>query len=249
MKPKHPAKPSVWVFVGDLHCKPTGLWAEDNLSARNKRQLWLMQSWRSAVKEIVALGKAHTMILALGGDMVDLPGKAARDAALGLLQPIARAGVAAEVWGVVGTPYHVGPDGSEDRQIYQELGAAKHTSHMHRLIVDGRRLWWSHHGAALGVDAATGLHNTAKKIWTACREHEWNAPSLVVTHHVHHAIRDYGYYRGVKVAVTPCWQLPDDYTAKRITWSAPTIGYLVWWPATDALQWRTFPIPESLLYG
>lgn len=242
-------KPPAWVFVGDLHCKSTGLWFTDRISRRDKRQSWLMAQWKIASDEIQAMASTHRLTVGLGGDMVDRPGKEARDAALELLQPITRAGVASELWGVVGTPYHVGADGEEDRQIYQELGAAKHTNHMHRLIESERRLWWTHHGAALGVDVATGLHNTARKIHNSCRENGWTPPSLVVCHHVHHTIQDFGYYRGVRLAVCPCWALPDDYAARRVTWSAPTIGYLVWQPETDDLYWRTFPIPEAVLYG
>ena len=249
-KPLPSDKPKLWAFIGDLHVKPTGLWAADNLSARNRRQRWLMDRWGEAAAEIRALGQRHALTVAIGGDLIDKPGKAARDAALELLTPITRPSVARAVWGVVGTPYHVGEDGDEDRQVLQELGAARgHVAQQHRLIECGRRLWWAHHGVSLGANPRQGINNTARKIWEACRDYEWPRPSLVVAHHVHYSPADYGYYGGVRVAVVPCWQLPDDYASKRLTWSAPTIGYMLWWPATDVLQWRTFPIPEDLLHG
>lgn len=232
------------LFVGDLHTDgPTAITSP--AKATNKVQEWLGETWQAVVKRTKSEARDKEFVLMLGGDLVDREGRLARLAAIELLQPLAN--ISSGIYGVPGTDYHVGEDGEEDRSVYDQLGAK--CKQVQTLAVSEKRLLWAHHGGALGVDGYAGLNNTAKKIFNLCRENEIKAPDLVVLHHLHKAPKDFGYYRGVKVAVCPCWQLPNSYAAKRVTFDIPTIGALAWWPARDKLEWWTYAIPEEIAWS
>lgn len=243
-------KQRVQIYLGDLHAEIGGIATPDYITKKRKRQYWLNERFDEAVSEIKSLAKRYTLTLKFGGDMVDAPGKQNRDMAAQRLKPLMDC--AAEVWGVVGTRFHVGTDGDEDRAVYKELGVKEErVGHGFRLLVGPpkHRVWWSHHGASLGVDIMAGLNRTAQRVYNICRENDWTVPDLAVFHHIHNTPPYAGRYKQVAAAVCPCWQLPNDYAAKRLMWRPPTIGYLVHYEDTGALQWRTFPVPDSLLYG
>lgn len=243
-----------WIFLGDTHAEPEGIWTRDRLTKRHKRQWWLNEQFDTALGEIATLTKKYTVTLAHGGDTTNRPSKAARDAITERLLPIASK--VADMWGVVGTPYHAGTDGEEDRQVYQELGIKpEKVSHGHRLIENGRRIWWAHHGAGLGVDPYMGLANTAKKIANTCIRKGREFPDWLVFHHTHeytqseYATEVRGEWKRVRAVVCPCWQLPNDYSAKKLMWREPSIGYLIYNPQTSEMTPRLFRVPEGLLYG
>ena len=239
-----------WVFIGDTHAEPNGIWTKDRLTKKRPRQWWLNEQFDTALEEIATLTKKYIVTFGGGGDMVDEPGKANRDAIVERMLPLTKKLSKSCLWGVVGTSYHVGQNGDEDRQVYQELGVTEERiSYGHRILEGKRRLWWAHHGATLGVDLEMGLTRTAKKIFDECREYGYAKPDALIFHHTHSTHGEPSFYRGIKVGVVPCWQLPNEYSAKRLMWKTPAIGYTIWNPHTNELTWRLFPIPEGLLYG
>lgn len=250
-KPRKSAEPSptppepIRVFVGDLHCEgPTGL----SPKPKNDQQYWLLACWAAAVSRVQALAVGKEFGLMLGGDLVDLPGRDARNAAIELLQPLAN--TASSVWGVPGTEYHVGDDGEEDRSVYDALGARDgRAKQVHRLRIAGRVLHWAHHAHRIGGEPWTeydGLYRSAKRSHEWARVQDKPVPDLVIGHHVHRSPGE-ARYRTTRAVVCGCWQLPTPYAAKRVTWSLPTIGLVIWWPARDVIEELTYVIPDELI--
>lgn len=233
------------VFVGDIHCgAASGLTA----NPQNDRQAWLLATWAAAVSRVQALARGTEFGLMLGGDLVDLPGKKYRDDAVALLQPLSN--IASSVWGVPGTEYHVGDDGEEDRTVYDALGAKDgRAKQVHRLKVGGRVLWWAHHANALGSTPwleHDGLYRSAKRAHEWAREQGSAVPDLVLGHHLHRSA-GVAHYKQTQALVCGCWQLPTPYAAKRVTWSIPTIGLVIWWPVRGQIEELTYPVPYELI--
>lgn len=224
-------KPSVWLFVGDLH-----VGSKEALTvkgeASNARQLWLGERWAELVKRIKGEAKTKSLRLMLGGDLVDLADIVdATEMAVDLLRPLAN--VADEVWGVYGTPYHVGEDGKEDRSVYGQLGAVgSRRNHHHWLGIDGGRLSWAHHGMRISQDPwneLNGHRQIAERLYWRALQRGTEPVRYVVRHHVHRTphgspVR----WRGTEVAVCPCWKFSDGFAGKHMPDGAPpTIGALM----------------------
>lgn len=233
------------LFVGDLHA---GSIHAVTAKPQNDRQAWLIDTWAAMVKRGLALAQGREFYLMLGGDLVDEPGKKARDDAITLLQPLAN--VAAAVYGVPGTEYHVGDDGEEDRTVYDALGArGERQRQVHRLRIGGRVLWWAHHAVRLGGQPWTefdGLYRGAKTAWEFSKLQDQPPPALVMAHHVHRS-PGVARYRDTEVAVCPCWQLQTPYGAKLVSWSLPTIGAVGWWPVENRVEIMRYAIPPELI--
>jgi hypothetical protein len=242
-------KPSLWLFVGDLHVgSKEALTVKGEIS--NPRQRWLGQQWADMTKRIKAEAKTKSIRLMLGGDLVDLADIVdGTEMAVDLLRPLAN--VSDEVWGVYGTPYHVGEDGKEDRSVYGQLGAVgRRRNHHHWLMVDGGKLSWSHHGMKISQDPwneLNGHRQIAERLYWRAMQQGVEPVRFVMRHHVHRTpagspVR----WRGTDVMVCPCWKFGDGFTGKHMPDGAPpTFGVGV---ITDGrMEAWTYEPPNSLL--
>lgn len=230
----------LYCFVGDIHAgSKRGLSAKPQTAA----QTWLLETWAAFVRRVGLLSERHELYLMLGGDLVDSPGRDARNDALALLTPLASR--ARGVCGVPGTEYHVGDDGEEDRSIYDMLGAK--VLQRHRLSAAGREFVWAHHALRVGGQPWTehdGLYRSAKSFAMAAVLGGRPAPALVVGHHVHRS-PGIGRYADTLAVVCPCWQLGTAFGAKVRPWSEPHIGGLLWWPAVHTLETVIYATPAE----
>jgi hypothetical protein len=238
------AKPAVWVFLGDMHTDgKTGL----SPTPINAMQTWLLARWNETVKEILKIAKGLELHLKLGGDLVDNPGLDARTHAFELLRPLVNR-ADKNIHGVPGTPYHVGADGEEDRSIYQMCGAK--CKQVWDWEEGGRRYLWAHHMVKIGNTAWTelnGMKQTAETTYHRAIQDEEKTPALIVGHHVHRVPRGTPIvWRGITVAVTPCWQLPNDFASKVAAGIMPTIGAMLYYPAEHRVQYLTHKIPANV---
>lgn len=216
----------------------------------NASQEWLLERRKATIASVLKRAREKHLIVLFGGDTVHLPSKDHADAAVELLQPLAAR--ADEMYGVCGTPYHVGRDGEWDRVVYQELGVKPENVRQVQRVLDigGRRVWWAHHANRLGLEPWTefdGLYRSAKRAHEWAREQDRPVPALVVGHHNHRS-PGVARYKDTAAAICPCWALPDDYHARKIVWSVPTIGLMVWEPDTQTgPEIISHAIPEKLL--
>jgi hypothetical protein len=239
--------PTALVFVGDLH-----VGGKHAVSASPHRryagQQWLYKSWLNFTKRIATLKRDHSVKLMIGGDLVHVPGDEDAEAdALDLLRPLAKG--AADVWGVYGTEYHVGPDGNDDKGIYRQLDAR--CAHHWRLeVAPGHDLDWSHHGMSLGKLPWTELNGhrqLAESVYWRSQQRGRPAPSFIARHHVH-VCPDGSpvQHRGSWVSVVPCFCLPDGYAGKVSPGQPPTIGGVIWIPGQRPEIVR-YDIPQRFL--
>jgi len=242
-------KEPFYLFVGDLHVgsiEAVTLPAE----VRNDRQKWLAQGWADLVKRTKAEAKTKSLRLMLGGDLVDLANIVdAQEIAVELLRPLAN--VADEVWGVYGTPYHVGEDGVEDRSIYGQLGArGARRAHHHWLDTGDGLLTWAHHGMPMSRDPwneLNGHKQLAERTYWSALQHGIGRVGYLVRHHVHRSPQGSPVsWRGVQVAVCPCWKMPDGFSGKFAPGLLPTIGALALRPGGRGLELWTYEIPRRL---
>lgn len=242
-------KEALYLFVGDLHVgsiEAVTLPGE----VRNARQRWLSERWRDLTKRVKAEAKTKSLRLMLGGDLVDLSDIIdGTEMAVELLRPLAN--VADEVWGVYGTPYHVGEDGKEDRSVYGQLGATgERRNHHHWLGIPGGLLSWAHHGLRIGRDPwneLNGHKQLAERLYWQRLQHGREPVRFVMRHHLHRS--PFGspvVWRGVQVAVCPCWKFGDGFIGKVAPDSpAPTFGAAVIQGGHMEL-WRYEP-PDNLI--
>lgn len=241
--PRH--KPWLCVFIGDTH---VGAVSGLSLRPQGEGQTWLLKAWRSTIQTVLKQAVGHRLSLHYGGDLVDAPGKQYRDEAAQLLR--AWANRADEAYAVTGTEYHVGEDGEEDRTIYDVLGVpAKHQRRTHRITIDGRHLWWSHHAISVGHLPWTeydGVYRAAKTCYYWAQQMRLPIPHLVVGHHAHVAPSAVARYRDTQAAVVPCWQLQTPYGARRGAFRLPVIGIMWWRPISDEVGYIVHPIPDEI---
>lgn len=242
-------KEALYLFVGDLHVgsiEAVTLPGE----VRNARQRWLSERWRDLTKRVKAEAKTKSLRLMLGGDLVDLSDIVdATEMAVELLRPLAN--VADEVWGVYGTPFHVGDDGKEDRSIYGQLGAIRERrNHHHWLATPFGKLSWSHHGLNIGRDPwneLNGHRQVAERLYWQMLQAGRERVRFVVRHNVHRTpdgspVR----WRGTEVAVTPCWKFGDGFVGKVApAGPMPTFGALT--IDASGLQVRRYEPPDNLI--
>lgn len=217
------------MFVGDLHVGALeALTTPDE--ARNERQRWLSERWQNLTKRVKQEARTQSVRLMLGGDLVDLADIVdATEIAVDLLRPLAN--VADEVWGVYGTAYHVGEDGKEDRSIYGQVGArADRRAHHHWLKVDGGLLSWAHHGMSMAKDPwneLNGHKQLAERTYWQALEGGFGPVTTMVRHHLHRTPKGSPVtWRGIEVAVCPCWKFPDAFAGKVSPGTMPSFGVL-----------------------
>ena len=246
-------KPDIFLlFLGDTHVGSiTGL--APAARCENEGQRRLLEYWQTFIGRAQAASKGKAFCLMLGGDLVDGIHHASRetwgtfkdqrDAAIELLQPLARQ--ASAIYGLLGTTAHAGEKGDDDRQVCQELGA-KTALHTWRLTVGGRRLFWAHHGATVSRDVSNedgGLLADARRHYElALRGVE--KPDLIVHHHQHFS-PDPVTRHGITAVVAPCWQFPTSYGVRIGPERTPSIGALAWYPVTHTLERWLYDTPPS----
>jgi hypothetical protein len=213
------------LFVGDLHVGSNSAIAPQ-AQIKTPQQEWIYSQWRAMLKTA-----RPPFVLMLGGDLIDGPahhgnlqtwGNHAdqRDGAVELLMPLVNK--AEDVYAVRGTEAHVGDDGEDDRAIARELGAVD-LGHSAKLDIDGKRLWWAHHGLSVGRMAWT-KHNG---LVSACRNASYNAepPRWIIGHHAHTSPAPVT-IGAVTAAIVPCWQLPTPWARGKFPHSGVDIGVL-----------------------
>lgn len=235
------------LFLGDEHANsPTSITSRTRVT--NKAQQWLLETFDDVTKRAKAEAKGKEFGLNLGGDATDTEGREARNAAIELLQPLAN--IASSIYGVPGTPYHTGEDGEEDRSVYDALGAK--CKQWYRLDVGGKILDWAHHGIAVSKYPwleYNGMKSKLEQVYWRCLSEGKRPPDLIVRHHAH---RSPGILeeRKMKVAVCPCWKLPDDFGAKVSDGVPVSIGALAWWPMqNNRLEIWSYAVPEDIAFA
>lgn len=260
-------KPAYVVFLGDTHvgsnaglCKPGFVMGGEDKTKQwkyspspNQEKLYnAFVAMRTVVKE---RSKGHRLYLMLGGDMVDgvnhhgtteTRGTTAdqRDMALELLTPWAS--LADEVWGVTGTAAHVGGEGEDDRSIYSMLCGRNYAAKFN-LLIDGKRLWWAHHGVKVGKRSWTAENEMtalAKDIYFRCMEDNRPKPDVVVGHDRHRSPEPIR-VKGIAVAVCPCWQMPTYYGETFSPFTGTDIGILTWIPSKGIPEYVKADIHDS----
>lgn len=248
------------MFVGDTHagsntglCKPGFiLGGADKKKQRpysyTVYQERLYKAFGKALTTVKAAAKGYRLFVMLGGDLVDgtihhdtteTQGTEADQKAMAieLLNPWASA--ASVVYGVTGTEAHVGHEGQADRNIYDELCGENYAT-VQNLVMDGKRLWWAHHGIGVGKWEWTRENpaiTIAKNIEEQCMREGKPRPDLVMAHDRHRTFKP-PTVRGVTVAVCPCWQLADGYYSETISpFSGVDLGVMTWIPSRNELTY------------
>lgn len=184
--------------------------------------------------------------------MVHLPGDDnARELAESLFAPLVKA--SDQCFAVAGTEYHAGEDGADDRSIYRALGIPRANIRIGTayLEIGGRTVWWSHHGPKVGRRPHTELnpfHAVANDIYWRCVECGERRPDLVVGHHVHKSPEPIN-HRRIWVATCPALALSDSFAAKVAPFDRPSIGALVYHPATNGLDLWTYDVPKKYIFA
>lgn len=234
------------VFIGDMH---SGSRCALSPSPENRQQKWLLQRWKETKSRVSARARGKKVLLMLGGDIVDSPGRDNRRMAVELLRGLAS--MADEMYAVPGTEWHAGEDGEEDRSVYDDLGVPeKHQKQFHALRIGSRVLWWAHHAIRVGNlpwTVSDGIYRGAKEAYHRAQMYSLDKPALVVGHHVHVAPPYPAVYLSTWAAIVGCWQLQTPYGSKRNPLSVPTIGCLLWTPEEDRLEPVCYAPPQDMV--
>jgi len=240
--------PPLWCFIGDMHTGGQTALVTD--PRNNPQQDWLIGRWKYTTKEIIRRARGHEFGLRLGGDLVDLPGLAARDMAYDLLRPLVNR-ADKNIYGVPGTEYHVGENGDEDRSIYGQCAAK--VRQFFRLQTAGKVVHWAHHLVKVGNTPWTelnGMKQAAESAYFTALQTGERQPDLIVGHHVHRVPHQSPIiWRNITVAIAPCWQLPTSFAAKVAAGKPPTIGALLYYPAEHRTEYITHDIPEKIAFS
>lgn len=250
-------RPILAVFLGDLHvgsnsglCLPGYRMGDGDNSrpyAASKTQEKLYKAFVKTRETVKAMAKNHRLFVMLGGDLVDgvqhhgtteTDGthRDQRDMAEELLSSWVTA--ADDVWGVTGTSSHVGQEGEEDYSIYGRLCKPGHYAPVHNIVLDGRRLWWAHHGVGVGAREWTRsnpMYAIANDVYWKCLRKNIPAPDLIVAHHRHQSPRPVT-TNGITVAVCPCWQTSTYYGSSIKPFDETDLGVMVWVPSRKELN-------------
>lgn len=245
MKPK----PELYLFVGDLHVgAPEGLAVRQKITS--DRQEWLRDRWEDLTKRIKREAKTASVRLMLGGDLVDLPDiEDGTEHAVDLLRPMAN--VASEVWGVYGTEYHAGKNSKEDKSVYGQLGARDRRRNWHHwLTLPWGILSWAHHGLKIGKDPWTELNQhkaLAERTYWRRLQRRRDPVRWMMRHHLHRMPDGRPVeWRGIQVAVCPCWKFPDSFIGKVDPGGEePTFGAVI--IAGTSMEPIIYEPPDSLL--
>ncbi len=195
-------------------------------------------------------------MLMLGGDLIDGPGhhgtfqtmgcrSDAIEMAIELLTPFNN--LASGRMAVTGTTAHTGPAADEDRTIASELGAEIRDV-WEDIEINGRKLWWSHHGIPVGQteqNRDAGLAKWALDKDIECAKHpDRYRPDNAFAHDVHRS-PDPVTRRGITVATSPCWQLPTRWAVQKFPSKQIDVGYLMWHPRSNKIYRCIYPKPRS----
>lgn len=124
-----------------------------------------------------------------------------------------------------------------ENYIAEELGAEVYTTmngknyYAHpelEAVINGRRIWYTHHGAGAGDGASEGdgYRNWLKRIYWNCVKAKKPLPDMVVSAHVHKPIytsyvQDYHTVHGI---VLPSWQMKTRYAYRVAPFQRNDIG-------------------------
>ena len=123
--------------------------------------------------------------------------------------------------------------GTESHTADKESGIAKdlkadHYEHEFEMKINGRRLWYTHHGAGAGDGAneGDGYRNWLKRIYWNCVKGKKPIPDMVVTGHFHKPVyniyvQDYHLLHGMML---PSWQMKTRYAYKAAPFQRNDIG-------------------------
>lgn len=262
------------LVLGDTHTGSDTSPAPE-AECKQPEQREMLAAYQLAVERAKKEARGKALVLMLGGDLVDgarhhgtwetwgTPDEQ-RDAAVALLRPLANG--ASAVYALKGTESHAGAKGGDDKSVARELGAAT-AKHVWRMVVGGKKLWWSHHGLRIPRDvngAERALFTEAKRHYDLHKEslaalHEYETephapeelrpalvelPDVVIHHHAHFSPRPVTAFR-ITVAVCPCWQLTNGYGASIGPERTPAIGCLAWWPKQNRIERWLYPVQQT----
>ena len=239
------------VFLGDLHVGSTCAPAP-KAECRNREMERLLVLWESFVVRAKAAAKGKALVLMLGGDIVDGRHhnmsqtwgqyRDQRNGAIALLQPLAN--IASAVYAVKGTEAHAGGDGEDDQTVAEALGA-KQVPYAWRMIVGGKRLFWTHHLTNSVRDISnqdSGMLAAARRQFELHLRGE-EKPDLMIGHHTHFCPTPISRH-GITVALAPCWQTSTAFGYRIGAEKTPDIGVLAWWPVQNRLERWLYPLEQ-----
>lgn len=238
------------IWVGDTHTDPRrGL--VPKYAIRDKGQQLLHDNFSDVVRRVKQIGRTHNVITCLGGDLVDLPHDAESvDLAVDALMPLVN--TSSQLFGVYGTPYHVGEDGKEDRSVYGQLGATmprKNARGHHWLSVANQLVSWAHHGLGVSDDPARELDSSfalARKFRNLHFMRGYPRATAIVRHHRHLVPLDDLDAYGAKVRMVGCWKLPDSYGHQKSPGILPDITALAYWPREHRFETWRYPLKHEI---
>lgn len=130
-----------------------------------------------------------------------------------------------------GTESHTGWEEYGISAHYHALGAKFHIEL--KKEVNGRELWWTHHGAGAGKGAneGNGYRNWLRDIYFDCLREEVRPPSVVVTAHFHKSLyQTYvaSYRHTIHGMILPSWQMKTRYAYRVAPFQRNDIGLSVY---------------------
>ena len=247
------------VFLGDSHvvsnaglCRPGFMLGGEEKRKQRKYpatidQEKLYKSFVSIREQIKVAAKGYRLFVMLGGDIVDgvnhhgtteTQGTQAdqRAMAIELLTPWAA--MADSVYGVTGTESHVGNEGHEDRSVYDEL-CGRNYAGKYNMVLDGKRLWWAHHGVKIGSREWTlngPMFALANDVYYRCLAKGIPKPDLVMGHDRHISPSPITSH-GITVAVCPCLQMSTYYGDTVSPFTDTDLGVMTWIPSLERLTY------------
>jgi len=251
----------ICVFLGDTHTLgSTGIaipgYAIQSEGGRpysaSREQIWLYDCWMDFYNLVKQYSTTYRIALMYGGDGIDGPGHHGTFQTMGdrsdaiamtvsLFQPFNA--LASARLAVTGTSAHTGPAGDDDRIIAAELGAEIRDV-WEDLVIDGRKLLWSHHGVSVGQrenNKDGGSIARAKDKDEECtRFPDRYRPDTIISHDQHRSPEPVT-IRNITVAVTPCWQMPTRWAVQKFPYKQVDIGGLMWHPKTNSIYRRIYP--------
>lgn len=246
-------KPIMCVFLGDTHvgsnsglCKPGFILG--GAEKRKQRKCYgtldqerLYKSFASIRNQIKTAAKGYRLFVMLGGDLVDgvnhhgtseTYGNRADQIAMAIDILSPWVAMADMTYGVTGTDAHVGHEGEDDRIVYSDL-CPEHYAAKFNLVLDGKRLWWAHHGVKVGGKVWTesnAMYALANDVYFRCLKNGIPKPNLIVAHDQHRS-PDSITSHDISVAITPCFQMSTYFGDTIAPFTDTDLGVLTWIPS------------------
>lgn len=246
--------PTCHVFLGDLHAgsklAPLVPFTDDDgidYSSKQTRTSAVLAGFLAqALADVKQAALGHTLVLHLGGDLVDGVAhhdttqtvgdwRAQRALAVQLLQPWVNAADA--LHGLQGTDAHVGDNGDEDKTVCEKLGVP--VKPFWRLDCSGRVLDWAHHVGLSGKwwtkeNSLVALANNTRAEYLERGE---RPPDMIVRHHVHRHARAHA--KGTDIVTCFGWQSMTSHVYRFAPNQLLTVGVVLWFPETNGIK----PLP------